>query len=99
MDILKMMYSLPVGLMEFVTDEKGNTTIGIVTPEVIRILGHTKFLGKMDSLSPSIENNKALEELTKELEKDNVTLVITGDGKSDYLFFVDKSNLISKELT
>tara|TARA_B100000029_G_C17331577_1_gene871858 strand:+ start:554 stop:856 length:303 start_codon:yes stop_codon:yes gene_type:complete len=91
---LKLIHHLPVGLIEFVSDEEGNSTVGLVNPEILRIIAISGFRGEIKSLNPRIENNKALEDLTKKLEKNNIALIITGNENSDYLFFVDRSNLL-----
>ena len=93
--LLKLMHHLPVGLIEFENDEEGNSTVGLINPEIIRIITISGFRGEIKSLNPRIENNKTLEDLSKALEKNNIALVITGDGNSDYLFFVDRSNVIN----
>ena len=91
---LKLINHLPVGLIEFLNDEEGNSTVGLINPEILRIIAISGFRGEIKSLNPRIENNKALEDLTKKLEKNNIALVITGNENSDYLFFVDRSNLL-----
>ncbi|MDC0253830.1 hypothetical protein OAK75_02965 [Bacteriovoracales bacterium] len=93
--LLKLILHLPVGIIEFINDEQGNSTVGLINPEILRIISIAGFRGEIKSLNPRIENNKTLEDLTKVLEKNSIALVITGNENSDYLFFVDRSNLLT----
>ena len=87
---LKKLYTLPIGVLEFVKDEKGDVVIEIVTPEVIRILAGTGYLNDFESLNPFDENNKVLHSLKTMLEVDHIFTVIGGSKNSKYIIFIDK---------
>ena len=88
---LKKLYTLPIGVLEFVKDEKGGAGVEIVTPEVIRILAGTGHVNDFESLNPFEENNKVLHSLKTMLEGDHIFTVIGGSKNSRYIIFIDKS--------
>jgi len=92
-DLLKRLYTLPIGLIEFRQDEEGESQLGAVTPEVIRMLAGTKFLENLDLLNPYIENNKNLQELSTILKHESLLLLVGGKGGFRYIFLIDKSRL------
>ncbi|MDC0253829.1 hypothetical protein OAK75_02960 [Bacteriovoracales bacterium] len=91
---MQKLYTLPIGLIEFTQDEKGKSQLGLVTPEIIRMLAGTKFIDNLDSLNPYIENNKSLQELSTILKQESLLLLVGGKGESKYIFLIDKGRLL-----
>ena len=88
---LEKLYSLPVGIIEFVKDERGTVTLEMANPEVVRILASSEHIEDLESLNPFNENNERLQGLQTFLEDNHIFTVIGGSGNSRYIIFIDKS--------
>ena len=88
---LKILYTLPIGLMEYVKQQDGSVKLGIVNPEVIRILSGTGFLEVIGDLNPFDQSDKKISALKGQLEGDHIFTVIGGTERTRYIIFIDKS--------
>ena len=95
--LLQKLYTLPIGLIEFKSDGKGNSQLGAVTPEIVRMLAGTRFLENLDSLDPFKKNNENLKELAKKLEQRSLVLTVGGEGDSRFIFLIDKNRLSKQQ--
>ena len=64
---LSKMYQMPIGIIEYYQDENGKTQLGMMTPEIVRLLAGYLPLPELIDLDPFNGNEDLLNNLKQEM--------------------------------